>query len=76
MLDLLPCLRVTIEHAHDGPFFEKPRRRGRSYAAGPARDQDSLRFQAAHSLLHKTKSGRSGYLSARERAIAVNVDVN
>src|SRR5258708_40193093 len=64
-------LRVAVEHANNRPFFKKASRCGRSYATGAAGDQDSLRFQPAHSRLQKIKSGKSEYLSARDRAIVV-----
>jgi hypothetical protein len=73
LLDFPPRLGVTVEHAHHGSLFKKSGCRGCSDATGSAGDQDSLRFQAAHSRLRKRKSGRSGYLSARERAIGAEV---
>src|SRR5258708_14839768 len=64
-------LRVAVEHADHRPFFMKACGWGGSDATGAAGDQYSLRFQPAHSRLQKIKSGRSEYLSARDRAITV-----
>src|SRR6266849_6268655 len=71
VLDILASLVVAVEHAHYRALLEKAGRRRGADAAGATGDQDSFRFQAAHAFLQRRKSGRSGYLSARNRAILI-----
>ena len=67
VMDAMAGIGVAVEHAHNRSFIEKPCRSSRADAAGPTGDQDPLCFQAPHAHLRKIKSGRSGYLSARDR---------
>src|SRR5215813_3337312 len=61
---------VAIKHAHHRSFLEESRRSSGADAARSAGHQYSLAFQPSQRSLLK-KSGRSGYLSARQPAIAI-----